>query len=42
MVRWKPDNEMVTATIKFAVATGRLEDKRKERGESSREQSESE
>ena len=42
VVRWKPDNEMVTATIKFAVATGRLGDKRKERGESSREQSESE
>ena len=26
--KWKPANEMVTATINFAIATGRLEDKR--------------
>ena len=32
--KWKPANEMVTATINFAIATGRLEDKRKGRGES--------
>ena len=40
--KWKPANEMVTATINFAIATGRLEDKRKGRGESNDEQSESE
>ena len=42
VVKWKPANEMVTATINFAMATGRLEYKRKERGDSSRAQSESE
>ena len=38
--KWKPANEMVTATINFAIATDRLEDKRKGRGESTDEQSE--
>lgn len=33
---------MVTATINFAIATGRLEDKRMGTGESNDEQSESE
>ena len=40
--KWKPANEMVTATINFAIGTCRLEDKRKVRGESNDEQSESE
>ena len=39
--KWKPANEMVTANINFAIATGRLEDRRKGRGESDDEQSES-
>ena len=39
--KWKPANEMVTATINFAIATGRREDRRKGRGESNDEQSES-
>lgn len=42
VVKWKPANDMVTATINFAIATGRLEDKRKGREESSSGQSESE
>ena len=33
LAKWKPINEMVTATINFAIATGRLEDKREEREE---------
>ena len=40
--KWEPANEMVTATINFAIATGRLKDKREGRGESNDEQSESE
>lgn len=41
--KWKPASEMVIATINFAIATGRLEDRRKERGgsENNNEQSES-
>ena len=31
LAKWKPTNEMVTATINFAIATDRLEDKRAER-----------
>ena len=31
LAKWKPTNEMVTATINFPIATGRLEDKRAER-----------
>lgn len=42
VVKWKPANEMVIATINFAIATGRIEDKRKGREKSSSEQSESE
>ena len=42
VVKCKPANEMVIATINFAIATGRLEDKRKGGEESSSEQSESE
>ena len=34
LVKWRPTNEMVTATINFAIATGRLEDRREEREES--------
>ena len=33
LAKWKPTNEMVTATINFAIAPGRLEDKREEREE---------
>lgn len=40
--KWKPANKMVTATINSAIATNRLEDKRKRRRESNDEQSESE
>lgn len=40
--KWEPASEMVMTTINFAIATARLEDKRKGRGESSDEQSESE
>ena len=39
---FKPANKMVTATVNFAIATVRLEDKRKGRGESNDEQPESE
>ncbi len=42
VAKWKPASEMVMTTISFAIATGRLEDKRKGRGESNNEQSESE
>ena len=41
VAKWKPANDMVTATINFAIATGRLEDQRKGRNERSDEQSES-
>ena len=34
LAKWKPSNEMVTATINLAIATGRLEDRREERVES--------
>lgn len=40
--KWKPASEMVMATITFSIAIGMLEDKRKGRGESNDEQSESE
>ena len=33
LAKWRPTNEMVTATINFAIATGRLEDRREEREE---------
>ena len=39
VAKWKPASEMVMATINFAIATGRLEHKRKGRGESNNEQS---
>ena len=39
VAKWKPASEMVMATINFAIATGRLGDKRKG---SNNEQSESE
>lgn len=31
LAKWRPVNEMVTATIDFAIATGMLEDRRKKR-----------
>ena len=34
LAKWRPTNEMVTANINFAIATGRLEDRREEREES--------
>lgn len=34
LAKWKPINEMVTATINFVIATGWLEDRREEREES--------
>lgn len=34
LAKWRPINEMVTATINFAIATGSLEDSREEREES--------
>lgn len=34
LTKWRPTNEMVTATIDFAIATGMLEDRRKEREDS--------
>lgn len=40
--KWKPANEMVTATTNFAIATGKLEDKREGSGENNDERSESE
>ena len=33
LAKWRPTIEMVTATINFAIATGRLEDRREEREE---------
>lgn len=39
---WKPANKMVTADINFAIATDRLKNKRKGRGEINGDQSESE
>ena len=33
LVKWRPTNEMVTATINFAIVTDRLEDRREEREE---------
>lgn len=33
LARWKPIDEMVTLNINFAIATGGLEDRRKEREE---------
>ncbi len=33
LAKWRPTNEMLTATINFAIATVRLEDRREEREE---------
>lgn len=42
VAKWKPASDMVTTTINFAIASGRLEDKRNVREENSDGQSESE
>lgn len=39
--RWTPQTAMVLATINFAIATGRLEDRSNERGEEESEGEES-